>query len=87
MLIAVIMCDHCLHVAFYFPDFNISPQLNIFSHNRTVDHRGVCEAADKFNQTFKHWKFAFHKDQDMVEYQSVHQTEDTLDDEIQMTSV
>eukprot|EP00116_Pleurobrachia_bachei_P006084 sb/3466346/ len=60
-----------------------------FTHNlksETVDHRGVCEAADKFNQTFKHWKFAFHKDQDMVEYQSVHQTEETFDDEIQMTN-
>jgi hypothetical protein len=27
----------------------------------------VCNAADQFYQNFKYWKFAFHKDQDLID--------------------
>ena len=35
--------------------------------SRDVDTQGVCNAADQFYQNFKYWKFAFHKDQDLIE--------------------
>ena len=32
-----------------------------------MDTQGVCNAADQFYQNFKYWKFAFHKDQDLID--------------------
>ena len=55
----------------------ISPKLSY----RDVDTQGVCTAADQFYQNFKYWKFAFHKDQDLIDTSTTRSDSDLDPDE------
>lgn len=50
--------------------------VEVYFNSKDVDTQGVCTAADQFYQNFRYWKFAFHKDQQLIDSSSTRSDSD-----------